>query len=280
MSSIMSSVVVATKAAPAIRRPVLSSGTAPRPSRPSHRIVTRRIERVPSASSSSVVASVGTVERREELKAIQTGFRRGGMPLKGGGTLAARLMEGSDVKSATEVMTESFRGSPDERPRARVAKYLLDQLDSGPDEACLVGVDETSDEVVAVVTLSFSQAARGGADAAGSRGVAGSGAKSLPSPADAPYLCNMAVRESARGRGVAKSLLGACDELVREMGGADIWLHVRLSDPIATGLYRGAGYLVEATEEKTAMMFFKQEGDGIALMRKELVPGGSNSIFA
>ena len=167
MSSIMSSVVVAMKAAPAIRRPVLSSGTAPRPSRPSHRIVTRRIERVPSASSSSVVASVGTVERREELKGIQTGFRRGGMPLKGGGTLAARLMEGSDVKSATEVMTESFRGSPDERPRARVAKYLLDQLESGPDEACLVGVDEASDEVVAFVTLSFSQAARGGADAAG-----------------------------------------------------------------------------------------------------------------
>ena len=79
---------------------------------------------------------------------------------------------------------------------------------------------------------------------------------------------------------MAKSLLCACDELVREMGGADIWLHVRLSDPIATGLYRGAGYLVEATEEKKAMMFFKQEGDGIALMRKELVPGGSNSIFA
>ena len=156
------------------------------------------MRRVPS--SPRFVASVGTIERREELKGIQTGFKRGGMPLKDGATLAARLMEGSDVKSATEVMTESFRGSPDERPRARVAKYLLDQLESNPDEVCLVGVDEASDEVVAIVTLSFSQAARGGADA-GARGGAGSGARALPSPPDAPYLCNMAVRESARGRG-------------------------------------------------------------------------------
>ena len=84
------------------------------------------MRRVPSSPRS--VASVGTIERREELKGIQTGFKQGGMPLKDGATLAARLMEGSDVKSATEVMTESFRGSPDERPRARVAKYLLDQL--------------------------------------------------------------------------------------------------------------------------------------------------------
>ena len=98
------------------------------------------MRRVPS--SPRFVASVGTIERREELKGIQTGFKRGGMPLKDGETLAARLMEGSDIKSATEVMTESFRGSPDERPRARVAKYLLDQLESNPDEVCLVGVDE------------------------------------------------------------------------------------------------------------------------------------------
>lgn len=221
---------------------------------------------------------MGTIERREELKGIQTGFKRGGMPLKDGATLAARLMEGSDVKSATEVMTESFRGSPDERPRARVAKYLLDQLESNPDEVCLVGVDEASDEVVAIVTLSFSQAARGGADA-GARGGAGSGARALPSPPDAPYLCNMAVRESARGKGVAKALLGACDELVVEMGGADIWLHVRQNDPVATQLYTGAGYRIEATEEKKAVMFFKQKGDGVARMRKELVPGGANSIF-
>ena len=226
------------------------------------------MRRVPS--SPRFVASVGTIERREELKGIQTGFKRGGMPLKDGETLAARLMEGSDIKSATEVMTESFRGSPDERPRARVAKYLLDQLESNPDEVCLVGVDEASDEVVAIVTLSFSQAARGGADA---------GARALPSPPDAPYLCNMAVRESARGKGVAKALLGACDELVVEMGGADIWLHVRRSDPVATQLYTGAGYRIEATEEKKAVMFFKQKGDGVALMRKELVPGGANSIF-
>ena len=194
---------------------------------------------MPSASSSSVVASVGTVERREELKAIQTGFRRGGMPPRVGELLRRGSWRGPTSKSATEVMAESFRGSPDRRPRARVANASSDQLESGPDEACLVGVDEASDEVVAVVTLSFSQAARGGADAAGSRGGAGSG-ESLPSPADAPYLCNMAVRESARGE-VAKSLLGACDELVRKMGEAGHMATRAAERPVATGLYRAPG---------------------------------------
>ena len=55
-----------------------------------------------------------------------------------------------------------------------------------------------------------------------------SGAGAIPPPPDAAYLCNMAVAQAHRGRGVAKALMSACDELVREMGGRDIFLHVRV----------------------------------------------------
>jgi hypothetical protein len=49
-------------------------------------------------------------------------------------------MTAGDVRALTDVMCGAFRGTPDERPRARVAKYLLDQLDAGPESVCLVGL--------------------------------------------------------------------------------------------------------------------------------------------
>jgi hypothetical protein len=69
-------------------------------------------------------------------------------------------------------------GSMDERPRARVAKYLVDLCQPGdPEEICLVAfldmgnttaanaLDEEGDagaEAIAIVSLSFTAAARGG----------------------------------------------------------------------------------------------------------------------
>lgn len=218
------------------------------------------------------------------MRLIQEGFIREAMELKDGGCIRVRPMTGKDVRALTEVMHSAFQGGQDERPRARVAKYLLDQLEPDPEEICLVGLvpngegggeDEDGDPI-AVVSLSFAAAAGEASSAALSRGPSG-----LPPPADAAYLCNMAVSKAHRGRGVAKALLRACDELVVGTGGADLWLHVRESDPTAFGLYAGAGYAVEGRENKNALarMFGGTDGAGVVLMRKVLVPGGVNGIF-
>lgn len=232
------------------------------------------------------------------MTSIQTAFRRDGVPLKDGGVVSVRHIAPDDIKALTDVMSSAFKGTPDERPRARVAKYLLDQLEPDPEEVCLVAVHprgedkqkgdaaaEGSDdpsqekegdddgEPIGLVSLSFTHEARGG-DAAKSK----SGPGSIPCPPDAAYLCNMAVADAHRGKGVAKALLGACDDLVVALGGVDVWLHVRVSDANAFGLYSGGGYEVEARESKLALMFSKDK-QGVALMRKELVPGGCNAFF-
>ena len=101
----------------------------------------------PSASDArlGVVASAGERPRdrvvdRDALVAIQSAFERPAVALKDGATVTLRPMRESDVRALTAVMVDAFRGTPDERPRARVAKYLLDQLDPDPDEICLVAV--------------------------------------------------------------------------------------------------------------------------------------------
>lgn len=257
-----------------------------------------------SAASSDSAATEGSVDRRQELLAIQASFVRDCMPLKDGAEVRIRPMAPGDVKALTDVMSSAFRGTPDERPRARVAKYLLDQLEPNPEEVCLVALidvnqaaaaaaanavsveaeadgdgEESEGRPIAIVSLTFAQEARGSrAAASSSRARSSSGAGSIPPPPDAAYLCNMAVSDVHRGRGAAKALLRACDELVREMGGCDIWLHVRVKDDAAMGLYEGAGYRVTARENAVARLFSK-DGGGVALLRKELVPRGVNAFF-
>ena len=195
-------------------------------------------------------------DRVRELQSIQANFAREGVALKDGREVRVRPMVPGDVRALTDVMSSAFRNTPDERPRARVAKYLLDQLEPNPEEVCLVALlpDDDDDDAdsedpkaeggqpIAIVSLSFTQEARG--EGSGSSSRSNSGAESLPPPPDAAYLCNMAVAEAHRGRGVAKALLRACDDLVIAMGGADLWLHVRVKDATALGLYQNAGYEV------------------------------------
>jgi hypothetical protein len=180
-----------------------------------------------------VAIGSGVDRRRQELLAIQAGFTRPAVPLKdGGASVTVRPIAPGDIKALTEVMCGAFKGTPDERPRARVAKYLLDQLELNPEEVCLValikqddaadaaaaeasavkeekvgemneGEEEEEEEEgqvpIAIVSLSFTQEARGGAAAAAAGAKAKTGAGSLPPPPDAAYLCNMAVTQPQRG---------------------------------------------------------------------------------
>ena len=163
-------------------------------------------------------------------------------------------MRGEDVRAIASCMVEAFRGTPDERPRARVAAYLLDQLEPDPEKICLVAaLDEDEDEdedadaapdasaAVGIASLTFSDAARGGADASARFSA------DLACPPSAAYLCNMAVAGAHRGRGVAKALLSACDDLAGRWGSARC-LHVREGDEVAYGLYEKRGYEAVARE--------------------------------
>ena len=220
----------------------------------------------------------------EARLALQSAFERADMPVSGGGAVTVRALRGEDVRRVAEVMLEAFKGTPDERPRARVAKYLVDRCAPDPDQVCLVGV--LDGDPVAIASLSFTEEARGFPNGtAGGGPDAASGSRSIPCPADAAYLCNVAVDASHRGRGIAKSVLLAAEALALEMGHDSVWLHVRASDPVAFGLYERAGYEVRAREGENGDALKKQGNPlgalfgtgarndrtpGVALMRKTL----------
>ena len=210
--------------------------------------------------------------------ALQNHFERVGMPLTDGTSITVRAMRPEDVRRVAEVMRVAFEGTPDERPRARVAKYLVDRLaEPDPDQCVLVAT--LRGDAVAVASLSFSELARGNPGSA-TRGEQ-TGSRSVPCPLDAAYLCNVAVDITHRNKGIAKTLLRAAEDFAKENGHADVWLHVRSSQPAGFALYLKSGYEVEAWEtfggggasfgvfEKLASALGGEKPD-VALMRKRL----------
>jgi GNAT superfamily N-acetyltransferase len=55
-------------------------------------------------------------------------------------------------------------------------------------------------------------------------------------------LKRMYVRPHARGRGIARELLGACERHAQELGYAQLWLETGTMQPEAVTLYLTAGY--------------------------------------
>ena len=109
-------------------------------------------------------------------------------------------------------------------------------------------------------------------------GVASSAEKSSPAPpSDAAYLANACVAKSRRRRGVGRGLLKAVEALVLDMGGCDVWLHVRADDAAAYALYSGEGYDEVARERAFSLggLFGGKKQSPRVLMRKSIRTDGS-----
>ena len=60
--------------------------------------------------------------------------------------------------------------------------------------------------------------------------------------AETAELKRMYVRPQNRGQGIARALLGACEQTARELGYAQLWLETGSLQPEAIALYLSAGY--------------------------------------
>jgi GNAT superfamily N-acetyltransferase len=60
--------------------------------------------------------------------------------------------------------------------------------------------------------------------------------------ATAAELKRMYVRPSARGTGIARALLAACEDAGRELGYTELWLETGTMQPEAIALYLSSGY--------------------------------------
>ena len=58
----------------------------------------------------------------------------------------------------------------------------------------------------------------------------------------AAELKRMYVRTSARGRGIARALLAACEDAARDLGYRELWLETGRMQPEAIQLYLSSGY--------------------------------------
>ena len=189
-------------------------------------------------------ASTARGTRRDELEAVQRRFSR---EWDGGesGVRVERAREG-DVKACVNLVCEAFAGTEDAKPRAYVLKYVVGLVVDGDcEETALVarrraresetggeGEGEMGDdagangEVVGFVTVSISAKTR-----------PPERDRNMSPPDDAAYLANACVAESARREGIGRALVKSVEDLVLEMGGCDVWLHVRENEPAPLALY-------------------------------------------
>ncbi len=263
----------------------------------------RRIRRASSRSFSSSSSSneakteattpiINVVKRDERIENITRDFRRSFTLVKKKEDkeeeetiIVVRAIREKDVSAAAKVFQESFSGSPDEKPRSFVLRYLLEACvvdddddkknkKNNPYEVCFVGVtttikngetkEITEDEVISLVSVALDVRSRIVDDP-------------NPPPSDAPYVCNMAVSSRHRNKGVAKAMLEAIGEFVPSVGGCDVWLHVREVDGKAVRVYERFGFETVKVDEKNPLLNLvmnrKESRKGRALMRKVLAEG-------
>jgi ribosomal protein S18 acetylase RimI-like enzyme len=259
-----------------------------------------------SSSSSSNEAKteatppiVNVVKRDERIENIARDFRRSFTLVKKKEdkeeeveeetSIVVRAIREKDVSAAAKVFQESFSGSPDEKPRSFVLRYLLEACvvdddddddddkknkKNNPYEVCFVGVtttikngetkEITEGEVISLVSVALDVRSRIVDDP-------------NPPPSDAPYVCNMAVSSRHRNKGVAKAMLEAIGEFVPSVGGCDVWLHVREVDGKAVRVYERFGFETVKVDEKNPLLNLvmnrKESRKGRALMRKVLAEG-------
>ena len=255
----------------------------------------RRRRRVSSCSSSSsskeakTATPINVVKRDKIIEDITRDFRRSFTLVKKKDKeeeetiIIVRAIREKDVSAAAKVFQESFSGSPDEKPRSFVLRYLLEACvvddddeknkKNNPYEVCFVGVttiknEETKEitegEVISLVSVALDVRSRIVDDP-------------NPPPSDAPYVCNMAVSSRHRNKGVAKAMLEAIGEFVPSVGGCDVWLHVIEVDGKAVRVYERFGFETVKVDEKNPLLNLvmnrKESRKGRALMRKVLAEG-------
>jgi ribosomal protein S18 acetylase RimI-like enzyme len=98
---------------------------------------------------------------------------------------------------------------------------------------CLVAVDPATQAVVGCIDIRVPQSATG---------MAASGVP--PGEPGGAYILNVVVDEAARGRGVGRQLMrAAMARAVGAWGAARLFTHVEAGNDVASGLYRGCGFV-------------------------------------
>ncbi|XP_068639019.1 GCN5-related N-acetyltransferase 5, chloroplastic-like [Aristolochia californica] len=173
-----------------------------------------------------------------------------------GGSLRIAVMRAEEIDVTVQLLAESFAESmfvPVKYIRFLaflVKQYILERRALLPHTATLIGFyqGEDGNEVLAgTVEISFD----------------GKGANtSTPTPVpprESPYICNMAVKQELRRKGIGWNLLEACEELISQMTiKREVFLHCRIIDTGPFQMYTKAGYKIVKTDSILAWLTFQR----------------------
>ncbi|XP_002990214.2 uncharacterized protein LOC9647651 [Selaginella moellendorffii] len=178
---------------------------------------------------------------------------------KDGSLVSVEVLKPKHSKGTVEVLTDSFCdllwGPLTYRPLLRmiVQENLIETQKLFPKNVILVALYEQSSAKVVVGTVEVY--------------LSSAGVSSPNPPPDAPFLCNMAVKQNYRRKGIAGQLLKAAEELAVTMGSNEMYLHCRLIDKVPLGIYQRAGYEVVSTSSVFSLLVLQRRKH---LMRKRL----------
>lgn len=149
-------------------------------------------------------------------------------------------MHRDDIDAIAQIITESFHSPTGfwgwAYPLLRLGIYedLKHRLgDRKPNQACLVVIDTGCSPPIPIGTVEL--------------GLRFSDAWTQVGR-NFPYLSNLAVHPQYRRQGIASKLLLGCEQLVKEWGFNDIYLHVLEKNEQARELYFKQGYRVHKVE--------------------------------
>ena len=180
--------------------------------------------------------------RRDKAKlqgALALAVKRSEVKLADMGSAKIGPLEEDDCMDATNlVMDLFFKVRPqDFLARKRLAKAQSDRVYAG----LLDGVQNATDRVliaakvgsnlVGIAEVSLPNGKRFGAENYRPK-----------APADKPYLSDVAVATTQRGRGIGKALVLAAEETMREMGETTMYTHTKVDNKGAQKLFEKCGY--------------------------------------
>ncbi|KAJ6431561.1 hypothetical protein OIU84_018944 [Salix udensis] len=206
-------------------------------------------------------------EEIEKLKALQD-FRY--YQQLETGSMLVRVMKPEEMDITVKLLTESFVESMS-LPVGYVSlvcyfvqQYLIERRAAIPHAVTLIGFykgkqdtkggeeEEDLEELAGTVEVCFDK-----------RGASASPPTPTP-PKNAPYICNMAVKQSHRRRGIGWNLLKASEVLISEMSSMrEVYLHCRVIDSAPFNMYTKAGYNIVKTDSIWVLLMLQ--------MRKHLM---------
>lgn len=197
---------------------------------------TAAIAETASAGVTRTVDDAGTgLEERGEKGAVG----KGGLE-----RYRVRMAEAGELYTVADIRCEAFYGGAREVNyfavrRREIFVAMRERVAQG--NRCLVVLDAQGDGEGSSGGLVV-----GSCDVAFHVGVGGVRVEFGRGKRGSMYVSSMAVREGWRGRGLAQSLLRHVDEMVREFGVAQVFLHVEGDNCVALHVYRKCGFDVVA----------------------------------